>query len=382
MTSENDENSILEYLKEDPDRFAEFTLANQIAMSLQLRNSMDEYFTNPVPTDVVEYVERVWSGLWEAAALLQRKNHHSPLLRDRSLYDIGEIDWNEGITLEHILKHFDDTDFEYDHEPGEKILNATLSGFYNRLFPVKFCLRVLLTLHMDMPTLLVDDKFGEHGSGLVEVHQDPTIINFRKRASQMAAFTRDAFLEIDQTTGQGHGANLTVAFPSSNQQKSIERFETQFVGSSRDYGRGALCELGLMNIDEDGNVKISLHGIEFALLENPIIDQHLPKAWKNGTTLSDKEINWLLSYIKWKLPVEFDFMSTTIEHIKEANNTPNKLDGALATKFGWSGSEASTMRKGVIGRMQEMRLIVREKKGRTVTYQVTTLGSALIQPPD
>ena len=150
-------------------------------------------------------------------------------------------------------------------------------------------------------------------------------------------------------------------------KKQNERFMSQFVGSVRSPGQGMPFELGLLVYD-DGFVKLTSLGLQFALLENPILDKG--SNWKHETSLSNQEKKTLLHAIKRNMPNEYEMISKMIEMVKANKNTPTKIENYLIENSGMSSTEASLARTGMFARLQELGLVKRVKEGRKIHYEL------------
>lgn len=125
-------------------------------------------------------------------------------------------------------------------------------------------------------------------------------------------------------------------------------------------------ELGLLAYD-DGFVKLTTLGLQFALLENPILDKG--SNWKHETSLSNEEKKALLQAIKRNMPNEYEMISKMIEMVKANENTPTEIENYLIENSGMSSTEASLARTGMFARLQELGLVKRVKEGRKIHYE-------------
>jgi hypothetical protein len=185
----------------------------------------------------------------------------------------------------------------------------------------------------------------------------------------------------DRELGRKRGNILAAGLPVGNEDKSKLRFKTQFIGYlSKDKLEGACPTLRFINIvkDKDGTVVAGLteYGLKFASLENPILDRD-----DFSSPFTGAEVDFLLDHIKSMLPSEFELMRFVLQKISSGITTPDELDEELG-KFNheWKGSEASTMRSGLISRLIELGLVRRNKDGVKVSYVLTEKGNDLIKP--
>ena len=116
-------------------------------------------------------------------------------------------------------------------------------------------------------------------------------------------------------------------------------------------------------------MKITELGLQFTLAENQIIDN--TDDWKGSSTLSSLERKILLQAIQRNVPSEYELMKELITMVKNGVNTPKAIEEFLGENYGRSDTEASLQRTGIFARMQEMGMVQRVKKGRTVHYEIT-----------
>ena len=304
--------------------------------------------------------------------------------------------WMDGLQLDDLPRILEDDEFDVDDtseileelygplgqepsllfgfSPGSKS-NAKLSGQYNRLFPVKLVLRTAANL------IATRDEYKILGNDDEEYEYDEILLeDLREQCLKVAKYARARFEWIDVRSGKNMGERLAVGLPSGEGEparikKQAERFVSQFVGSIRNKGQGLPFELGLLDVNEDGEVQFTENGVRFMLLENPLFDTSM--AWKDGESFSLAEKQFLITMIRRNVPGEFDFMQKISNWISEGVNTPKPLEEQIIKSSGVSGTEASLMRSGTLARMIELSLVVREQKGRKVTYSLTKAGEKL-----
>ena len=138
-------------LDEEQPIVADAKLAKQI---VEVLGALDE--TNldvRVPKAAREFAENTLSEWFEIIAEIEKKRGNIPYLINRELYQPGTDgapDWDQGLRLEDWKHWLSDPDFMeafYQHFHLTKLHKSTkdetpLSGYYNRIFPVKFVLRV------------------------------------------------------------------------------------------------------------------------------------------------------------------------------------------------------------------------------------------------
>jgi hypothetical protein len=147
---------------------------------------------------------------------------------------------------------------------------------------------------------------------------------------------------------------------------------------------GMMPELKLINIisDESMVVRIGLtkFGSQFALLQNPAIDLTKPES------LSNEEIDFLVNHIADNLPAEFEHMTIALNAIKNGKKTRDELNPILKEYYvnyhkgtQWSDTVVNTMRSGLMGRLNELGLVRRQKHGKNLSYHITDIGEKYLQ---
>ena len=351
-----------------------------------------------IPVAAEEWAESVLNSYFEVMGKIAKASGIRRKLIDRGLYDLmddGAPDWNEGLTLneldpiereEGVLDEFEEEEVldevygPFAPEPsflrrfgdgdGDEV---PLSGQYNRLFPVKLVLRTAANLFRarnEYTLLGLEDEDG--GSEYDEVYLD----DLREECLKVAKYTKEAFGWIDDKSGKDMGERLAVGLTDGS-KKQNERFVAQFVGSVRNKGSGLPFELGLLYVEEDGEVKFTETGARFMLEENPLLDTSDVKVWIEGDVFSTREKVHLIRLIKANAPAEFELMTKILSWINSGTNRPKSLEASVSEDYNLKDTEASIMRSGAVARMIEIGLISREKSGREVTYSLTELGKSM-----
>ena len=351
-----------------------------------------------IPVAAEEWAESVLNSYFEVMGKIAKASGIRRKLIDRGLYDLmddGAPDWNEGLTLneldpiereEEVLDEFEEEEVldevygPFAPEPsflrrfgdgdGDEV---PLSGQYNRLFPVKLVLRTAANLFRarnEYTLLGLEDEDG--GSEYDEVYLD----DLREECLKVAKYTKEAFGWIDDKSGKDMGERLAVGLTDGS-KKQNERFVAQFVGSVRNKGSGLPFELGLLYVEEDGEVKFTETGARFMLEENPLLDTSDVKVWIEGDVFSTREKVHLIRLIKANAPAEFELMTKILSWINSGTNRPKSLEASVSEDYNLKDTEASIMRSGAVARMIEIGLISREKSGREVTYSLTELGKSM-----
>jgi hypothetical protein len=255
-----------------------------------------------------------------------------------------------------------------------QLTRVPLSGHYNRFWPMKLSLRVLLNMTLTSETYGDKDGWGAHRG---KIH----IEDFREKALEMAIYAKEYFKKIDIRNQFSVGEQITVGLPNSSKddkenKKSQERFVSQFVGSIRKKGKGSLCEMGFIIVGENGEIEITQEGLWYTLTPNPIIDRTVEGM--KGIGMNKEEKWYIANHIKTYLVEEWKLMKMIGLQIHEKQSNPQQLDNFIQKEYEWSTSKSNQVRNGCISRMVELGLVNREKKGREVSYLVTELAEKLL----
>jgi len=109
--------------------------------------------------------------------------------------------------------------------------------------------------------------------------------------------------------------------------------------------------------------------------QNPVLDL------RNPESLSQEEVNFLLDHLGDHLPEEFEHMTMALIAIATGKQTRQELNSVLKEYYmryhegiAWSHTVVSTMRSGLMSRLNDLGLIRREKRGKNVGYRLTSRG--------
>ncbi len=373
------------------------TLARQMVQTLQALDAIEREDEDKMgisegrwvldvrrPKAAIEFVENTLSEWFETIAEVEKRRGNMPYLIDRALYPGGSIEWNQGLVKDDIETWMGDAPYglgEYPYLRPASGSEEPISGYCNRILPVKFVLRILAMLTLNSDSFDKDDGWDneydyDDGVGLEDL---------RERAWKTAAYAREKLVIIDQSLSTDYvdplvwRPKISVGFPTKD-TKSKERFVSQFVGSKRKNKlSGALFDMGFANMSSFmkmimGGIWFTPEGWKFAMMENPVIDQ--TEGWEEGNRFSDEEVKFLLAHFKKSVPAEWDFLKEIVGLIDSGDNRPSELEESIIKSRGWEVTKASMMRNGALSRMQELGLIGREKKGREVTYSLTESGKS------
>ncbi|MGO8703838.1 MAG: hypothetical protein ACLQVA_08470 [Candidatus Brocadiia bacterium] len=242
-------------------------------------------------------------------------------------------------------------------------------GQYNRLLPAKVSLRALAVVSQEGREALVLD-------------------NIAPRVAELAAGVGDYLRALDQRHTRHRDDALATAFPTAGAEgeKGRVRYQYHFVGhTARGEQGGMLVALKFATVQVIKNkphILPTSAGWEFALIANPILDGD-PTA--ETPTLSAEEIAFLLRHIKEHVPVEFFACRVLLSLIDEGKVTPTAVTQCLARYLVDGKTQAteedflSTQKNGVLGRLGDLRLVQRLRKGTSITYRLTSEGKAFLE---
>lgn len=214
------------------------------------------------------------------------------------------------------------------------------------------------------------------------------------RLLKEAVRTRRRFEAIDKRQHRPRGEKFSTGFPK-NDSKSMTRYEKQFIGGIDGDGRpyGMAVEIGFLvarkgKSHDRVEFGITEAGLEFAGLDSSIFHRRESEILPSTPSLSNTEVEFVISQLGESKPSEIDLMRFTLEYIVSGKNRPS--DGALPTKEyldeaypniakekksgEFSLLEASTIRAGVVSRLNELGYIRIAKKGTRSEYHVTDSG--------
>jgi len=380
-------------------------MANLFAQTMA--NAKSAELDVKIPLGAEEWAEVVFARWFELMGKIAKASGARNRLLDRELYEPlsdNSPDWAEGLTLEDLPRILDDDEVDYipdvddsseileglygpfGDEPGmmfglsemeTKKLERRLSGQYNRLFPVKLVLRTAASLIASRD----EYKFIGQEDGEYE-YEEILLEDLRKECLKVAQYAKSRFKWIDARARSGisMGERLSVGLPdrkgeAKKVRKQAERFVSQFVGSVRNKGQGLPFELGLLSVDDEGEVLFTENGVRFMLLSNPLFDTL--DAWRDGESFSEEEKLFLIKMIHRNVPDEFAFMQQLVGWIGDGHDRPKMIEEKISAEYGSNVTETSLVRSGTLARMIELGLVSRIQSGRNVTYSLTENGKRL-----
>lgn len=241
-----------------------------------------------------------------------------------------------------------------------KTTDGPLWGQYNRLFPLKFALRILAK------QVAFDSKV--------------TLASFYKEAGERAVGARKTLEVLDEGNEIPRGERLSAAFPQER-DLALKRFREQFLGRLTRDGTavGALPEMGFVGIAPgEEAVTLTQAGLEFAKIRNPIID-----GASQTDALSAAEADFLIKHLAEHVRGEFDFLVSILEWIRTGTNRPDNLTAQVAKAWPkWTDKMANTMRSGALGRLHDLGLVARERTGLEVQYMLPERGIQFMKEPE
>lgn len=244
-------------------------------------------------------------------------------------------------------------------ENEEKL--GPLWGQINRIFPMKMGLRILANMLRSTGPYVGLQDFQQKATSVARLYG----LNLRKE---------------DKKQGRSRNSFRSTGLPIHKiEAKSKQRYKTHFLAYLRKDGvtEGALGRLKFVNLkrepEDNELIGITREGLDFASLENPVLDN-------NDTgkgTLSETETEFYIKHIFHNIPGESQAIRQILNHISNGISTPKELNKRLEgdyADYGWSEDVLNTNRSGLISRLHELGLIEKIREGKEVTYAVTSQG--------
>lgn len=242
--------------------------------------------------------------------------------------------------------------------------NNWLWGQINRIFPIKTGIRYLASM-------LVEGEFLD-------------LNVFREKGLLCPAALEARLKAYEENSGVDRDKCISTGLPGAGRDdyKSHDRYRNQVLAVLRKDGKldGALSLHKFINITEGAGkprIGITKAGLEFALLENPVLDRN-----DFTVSLSEAERDFYVRHIRNNMPGEYNGVKWTLSAIKEGKSR-DEINAAMAEYYKpyWGEPSAefiTTQRAGMIARLSELGLITKEKTGVKVRYLVTEKGLSLI----
>lgn len=237
-----------------------------------------------------------------------------------------------------------------------------LFGQINRVFPIKFGLRMLLILLQDKGQWLPLEYFHD-------------------KAAENARSFGNLLEGIDDTRKNKRSEKLSVGFPTGTITKSLDRYKSQFLGYKKPTSGknvGALPILKFVEIiknnDDEYSIGVTEPGILFGLLQNTYLDK-----LDGIKTITEKEATFYIDHIINFVPSESDAVNIVLKLINNGINRPNQIDENISGMFPeWTENQVTTNRSGVLGRIWDLGLINKERDGLKVSYSLSRFGSEML----
>lgn len=240
--------------------------------------------------------------------------------------------------------------------------DGALWGQTNRVLPIAVGVRVL--------GHLLSERDGEVAAS--EWHQE---------ATRVAIELREELRTWDEQAQRRHGTRWATAFPKDD-PASAHRYVNQFLGMPRPQRLpdGGAAFLGFVSFDgtgEDARVVLTRSGAEWVSLENPIFDRDDEPA----NTFSTEETRFFLGHLRGYRTGEYGLLNA-IAALVAAGHSRTEIDAALAHAYPSWQKYISTMRAGALGRLSDLGLLERTRRGLQVDYHLSTRAAELGLPDD
>jgi hypothetical protein len=240
-------------------------------------------------------------------------------------------------------------------------LTVALWGQTNRVLPIAVGVRVLAHL-------------------MKEAGGDVLVSAWHEAATRVATDLRQRLRDWDTTAGRRHGSLWATAFPGDN-PASAHRYVNQFLGAPRKDGLsdGGAAFLGFVDFEEvDGyTVRLTRSGADWAKLANPIFDGDGDPA----RTFSPDEAVFFIDHLHTYRPGEH-LLLNRIAAIVADERSRTEIDEELTREYPQWAKYISTMRAGALGRLSDLGLLERTRRGLEVDYHLTDLAAEVGLPND
>jgi len=322
-----------------------------------------------IPPDIVDIIQdRINKGEYRTVqefitTALQNQiyliEHPIDSYNQISKTDNSLLKGSEKISTEDLLKIKPVSVNTVDPDPNR--LPNTLSGFWNKIFPVKITVRIL--------------------SNLIENEKGPVLLDtLQEVASREARKIGLSLVRSEKGSGRKRGDRLFTGLPvSKNSESSRSRFKSHFVGEIRsnkiDGMPGTLRLLDIRTgINGKEYVSLTNLGLQFSNLENPYLDYD-----DKNSILSPEEKEFVINIIKNHLPEEFKEIKHLLKLINEGkNNTKDLVDSVAKDKQNFNENQIHTYLTGQLNRMTDLDLLNRKYDGLSYIYRVSEKGNEIM----
>jgi len=236
-----------------------------------------------------------------------------------------------------------------------------LDGMVNRFLPVKLGARVLASL-------------------LVREDRDSILRrDFEATAAEAAREYGLFLLDLDTKVGRKRGERLSTGLPvGPRQEKSKKRYIQCFLCGD---GQGALAALAMCararNVVGEEVVGLTRAGVEFAMLESPVLDQG-----RYAQALGAAEVDYLLRHIAANVKGEAEAMRSVLAEIAKGRGEQAALVEFLGRTYGLSGGALGQMAAGLLARMRELGVVQVEGAGPRAVYREGPAAAQFRQSAD
>ena len=258
--------------------------------------------------------------------LLEEKSTTKPEIEEKEISSVNLSLHNllEKKTMD-IAKLLSDVPLEDSEIPI--VPNSLIWSFYTRFFPVKVIVRKLITM------LSPNKKWLELSEAQEEVFSyAEEISDTLKTYEDERDLPRNKKLSTGLPTPRTELKGLRGGKKKKKESKLIAgkiRFQEQFLGRAVRKGDtfnfiGACFEMGLIRVKFEGDeclITLSDKGSEFALMENPILDNEY-----YYSQFSKEEVHFILNYIIPRFKLENKIVGEILNVIKNRDLTADEIE--------------------------------------------------------
>lgn len=322
--------------------------------------SLNELIVTALENQIIlEEGEKIQEDLFSTILKLPKFNQNEAFKK------IEEKDFSKWISKENIngIKTYPMPEVKYLEFPNTTYNDNWLWGQINRIFPIKLGLRILGNMQKEKEDFI-------------------PLKEFLRKARYIARNIGLQLLKIDLEIKRNRDERVSTALPvGKNEEKAELRYTSHFLVNKRTDGvlDGAMARLRFVNVqssnEKENMVGITNEGLEFVMLKNPILDN----STDSEITISDEEADFYLKHIKDNVPEERNPFACILEIIKSGSVSVIEINKEIkGIKKDWTDIVTTTQRSGALGRMNELGLLEKSKKGRRVTYRISKKGESLL----
>jgi hypothetical protein len=187
----------------------------------------------------------------------------------------------------------------------------------------------------------------------------------------VAVALRSHLRQLDEEAGRRHGSLWSTAFPDDT-PASVHRYVNQFLGFPKGgLSDGGAAFLGFVAFDQNDTLaKVTTAGVEWAAFTNPLFDD----GGSPTRTFSVEETAFFINHLRQYRPAELELLRQ-IAALVAKGRSRTQLDEALAAEHPQWKKYIATMRAGALGRLSDLGLLERTRRGLTVDYALTPLAA-------